>query len=64
MVIVVGCCYTGTLQLLRAHSLAHRTQVGERAIPVIRPFDTGCLPLSYSGNPGVKQLFLWSVKRH
>ena len=27
---------------------------GERAFPVdTHPFNTGCLPLSYSGNPGV-----------
>jgi hypothetical protein len=27
------------------------------AIPVPHPFDTGCQPLSYSGNPGVKCCF-------
>jgi hypothetical protein len=28
---------------------------GERAFPSGHPFTTGCLPLSYSGNPGVKR---------
>ena len=42
----VGCCYTGA------------PRAGGAAAGDDHPFDTGSLPLSYSGNPGVERRIL------